>query len=188
MPKNHGFSLTEMLVVVLILTVLLAVAVPYMADAMAESRLEGFTQQLNLAMQRARYIASYENARTCLQVENSSTTTALHIWRDEVWNSTYDSANAVEQASRMDFPVPDDVTILDVKFGVRDGVNSVLVFEPDGRLSQPDNPTTNLVQDPLDGVYRSYIKFSTDNFIKKTMGREIYISRTGEMRVISYEQ
>ncbi|MBN2431679.1 MAG: prepilin-type N-terminal cleavage/methylation domain-containing protein [Acidobacteria bacterium] len=188
MPKKSGFSLTELLMVVLILTIMLAVGVPYMADAMAESRLEGFTQQLNLALQRARYIASYENARTCLQVENSSTTTALHIWRDEVWNSTYDSANAVERASRMNFPVPEDVTIHDIKFGVRDGLSRVLVFEPDGRLAQPDSPTSDLVQDPLDSVYRCYIKFSTNNFIKKTMGREIYISRTGEMRVLSYEQ
>jgi prepilin-type N-terminal cleavage/methylation domain-containing protein len=188
MPKNRGFSLTELLVVVLILTVMLAVGLPYMANAMAESRLEGFTQQLNLALQRARYMASYENALTVLQVENSSTTTALHIWRDEVWNNTYDSANPVERASRLNFPVPDDVSVEDVKFGVRLNQQNVLVFEPNGRLAEPDNPTNELMLDPLDGVYRAYIKFSTSNFIQNTMGREIYISRTGEMRVLSYEE
>jgi len=57
----------------------------------------------------------------------------------------------------------------------------------DGRLTEPDDPEDQLKLDPLDGVYRSFIKFETSNLVAKTFGRGVFITRTGEMKIEAYE-
>jgi len=189
MKWKKGFSLTEMLVAVLILAILLAVGVPAMSSAWAETRLENFVQVLNISIQRARYLSASENASYCVGYIPALGNTQFGLWRDENYNAVYDSGNAVEKNSLLVFGIPSDVDIDqgNVLFGIRMGQEKILMFMSDGRLTEPDDPEDQLKLDPLDGVYRSFIKFETSNLVAKTFGRGVFITRTGEMKIEAYE-
>ena len=62
MPKNSGFTMIELMVIIAIVGVLAAVAVPSFTESMARRRLEGAANELNADLQFAKSQAVSVNA------------------------------------------------------------------------------------------------------------------------------
>ena len=167
--NNSGFSVTEMLIAVLILGVLLVIGIPTISAAMADYRINDATMVISTAIQRARYQASSGNAPCGIEVDPTSR--QVTVWQETDWDLT---SHTPVIATYMR---PLGVTC-SVDFGGTDPKN-ILVFESDGSREQlgPAAPPVD-----SEGIARPQVLLSAKS-MTGTVGRELRISRFGEVIV-----
>lgn len=188
MKNSRGFSTIELLVVVVITGIVIVVGVPMLANAFADYRLGSATQQLSLAVQKARYLSTSQNQVYVLMVNPAGAAdhpNYARIYVDDNMNLTPDTAKEI--ASVLWYKIPDEVTITDVTFGSyseQATVSNLLVFEPNGTIRTAK--ATLAPFDPGDNtVRRPKMIMSTEVWGgNETMRLFVMLTRYGEIRTM----
>ncbi len=117
---QRGFSLVEVLVVITVVAILTAVAIPSYRTYMAQRRLNGATRELQTNLMAMRMQAVTENRWIAMNIDSNHQYT---IFRDVNKNGVLDSVEAI--AAKDFHPSYYDVTFTT-------GIGMVLIFYPDG--------------------------------------------------------
>jgi len=149
LQKDHGFSLTEMMLVVAAIATLSVIALPVMKDMTASIKLNEAARLVEREMQDARLKAVSSNRVIRVRLNCPS---AGYIRSVEVLGTGVDTATNRCMTSAYPFPPPDSDIMTRPNFDgpvrtVPNGAvltNQVLQFSPDGTATQVVNgvPTT----------------------------------------------
>ena len=126
---QHGFTLTEVLVVVSILAILVAIAMPSFSDALLSSRLRSYANNLVASVHFARSEAIKRNAVVTL-CASSNGTSCSGAWKNGWVILSTGAAAAVIQTQQA----------VDVNYKIT-GTNTTLSFQPTGVGATQDTIT-----------------------------------------------
>ena len=124
---QHGFTLTEVLVVVSVLAILLAIAVPSFSDALLGSRLRSYANNLVASVHFARSEAIKRNAVVTL-CASSNGTSCSGTWKNG-WIILAGAAVVIQTQQAVD-----------VNYKIT-GTNTTLSFQPTGVGATQDTIT-----------------------------------------------
>ena len=149
-----GFTMIELMVVVVVLSVLLTVAVPSFDAAMNANRLAGASNELMASLQTARMEAVKRNARVGLCLSKDSNSTAPVCSTDDIdgWivftdvnkNDKFDSGDTLLRTSTL--PSPKVVVTASATPGAAGGA---IVFRGDG-FARKDKASPDLLYGTID--------------------------------------
>lgn len=184
MKRDRGFSLMEVMVVIVITMATLLVGIPYVMQAFADYRANNALRAFEYAIQRARYLATSQNQLYCLVYDNTGGVKRFMVFPDRNWNFVRDAATEPEVQS---FFIGNNVNVPSVDFGKMTTpsgaamtVNNVLAFQSDGTMWQ--EYSTNPPQEfgAATGTYSPKIVISA-SFVGAPAVLYVYVQRFGAL-------
>ena len=116
-PRHAGFSMIELLVILLIAMILLTISAPELLKYYIRSQLEGFARETSLVMQRARYRAIKDTQQT-------------QVCADLAGGLITSPAGAIELPDSVRFEAPPPLDAVTVP-------GNCFVFLTDGSVDEP---------------------------------------------------
>lgn len=134
----RGFTLTELMITLVIFSIVLAISFPMLAEANRTQRLSAAAGRVETAIMRARALAVTE--QTPVRISFSAATNSLQLDQDTDRDGTFDKLLRIVN-------IDQDVAFTDIAFNG----GATVVFDQRGA---PDNPGTILLGNGGDSVQR----------------------------------
>ncbi len=177
--RPRGFSLLEMLAVIVVFGVLLVIGIPFVMRSAGENRVNVAQQIFAQAVHRARYLATSQNCPYCVKVDTATKT--VSVFPDNDWNAQPDAGSSMPT---LNLKLDNKITVSTPAFGqykspAPTGTN-VIMFEPSGVINSdysaaPAN-TYNSIATPKLSLSSSSLGYTTT--------LSVYVGRFGALTIV----